>query len=315
MTRHSYRVYGLRVESSRPIPGLVPAREGGDAVAVDFAGQTEPDPDTPPFWTNGAETLWHLDADTWLLAYRAPGRDGYHWTLRYDGGRRITVRWESEALLRDIPAVLQGPGMAAALHLRGVPVLHGCVVDVGAGAIVVMGAPGTGKSTSAAALVRAGCRLVSDDLAAIDLRAEDVLVQHGYPRLRLFPDSAAAAGWDPSQLTRTFDTPLLGDKRYVQLDADHFSAGAFPVRAVYVLQPRRAGRGDPTVTTADREEAWHILASNIYALRFLDAHRRFRCVRDCAAIASRVPVRRVQASDDLGALPRLIDLLGDAGPA
>jgi hypothetical protein len=291
--------------------GLPPARGGADAVVVDFAGPTEPEPDTPPFWASGFETLWHLGPDTWLLAYRAADVDGHHWTLRYDAGARVTVRWDSDALLPDIPAVLQGPGIAACLHLRDTPLLHGCVVDVDGGAILIMGAPGTGKSTTAAALVRAGCRLVSDDLAAMSLRDVDVLVHAGYPRLRLFADSATATGWDPATLSRTFVTPLIGDKRCVDLGGTRFTADALPVRAMYVLQPRRAGRADPVVTGIDRAAAWGLLAQQVYALRFLDVHRRLRCVRDCAAIAARVPLRTVQASDGLGGLSRLVDVLTD----
>jgi hypothetical protein len=306
---HAYALYGVTLHSTRPLPGLLPGRDDGDAIGIDFVGPTGSDPDTPPFWTNGWETFWHLDADTWLLAYRAPGVDAHHWTVRYDGGSRITVRWDTDALLKDIPAVLQGPGIAPSLHLRGVPLLHGCVVDIGGRAVVVMGAPGAGKSTAAAALVRAGCPLVSDDVAAMSVGNDDILVQAGYPQLRLFADSATAAGWDPLRLSRAFDTPLLADKLYVQLDAGHFRADALPVHAIYMLQPRRAGSGNPIVTMVDRGEAWRILAGNIYAFRFLDAERRFRCVRDCAVIAARVPVRLVQAADDLGALPRLLDVL------
>ncbi len=308
---HRYALYGLTLESNRAMPGLPPARGDDDVVNVDFAGPTERDPETPPFSTNGFETLWHVAVETWLLAYRAAGVDGYYWTLRHDGGARVTVRWDSDALLPDIPAVLQGPGIAASLHLRGVPLLHGCVIDIDGGAIVIMGPPGTGKSTTAAALVRAGFPLVSDDLAAVVLREADVLVHAGYPRLRLFADSAAATGWDLSQLSRTFVTPLLGDKRSVDLGAGSFTANPLRVRAVYVLQPRRAGGGAPVVTAIERGAAWGTLAQNVYSLRFLDADRRFRAVRDCAAIAARVPLRSVQAGDDLDALPRLVEVLAD----
>lgn len=306
---HRYALYGLTLHSNRAMPGLPPARSAEDVVEVDFAGPTQPPPDTPPFWTTGFETLWHVAADAWLLAYRAAGIQGHHWTLRYDGGERVTVRWDSDVLLADIPAVLQGPGIAASLHLRGVPLLHGCVVEVDGRAILIMGAPGTGKSTTAAALVRAGFALVSDDLAAIAWSGPDAIVHAGYPRLRLFADSAVASGWDPALLSRTFTTPLLGDKRSLDLDPGDFRADPLPLRAIYILQPRGAGGSDPVLTAVERGAAWGVLAQNVYALRFLDAGRRFRCVRDCVAIAARVPLRRIQAADGLGALPRLAEIL------
>jgi len=306
---HHYALYGLTLQSNRRLPGLPPARGSEDVVIIDFAGHVEEDPDATPFWTNGFETLWHIDDETWLLAYRAADVDGHRWTLRYDGGERVTVRWDSDELLSDIPAVLQGPGIAAALHLRDVPLLHACVVDVGGGAILVLGAPGAGKSTTAAALVRSGFPLVSDDLAALSLRGRDVFVHAGFPRLRLFADSALAAGWDLSHLSRAFVTPLLGDKRFVDVAGGSFTPDALPVRAIYMLQPRRSGGGNPVVTAIDRGAAWALLAQNVYSLRFLDPTRRFRSVRDCATVAARVPLWSVEAGDDLAALPRLVEVL------
>jgi len=306
---YHYALYGLTLQSNRMMPGLSPARGSGDVVVIDFAGGVEDEPDVAPFWTNGFETLWHIDHETWLLDYRAAGAAGHHWTLNYDGGARVTVRWDSDQLLPDIPAVLQGPGIAAALHLRDVPLLHACVVDVGGGAILMMGAPGAGKSTTAAALVRSGFPLVSDDLAALSPRGRQVFVHAGYPRLRLFADSALAAGWDPSQLSRAFVSPLLGDKRFVDVAASSFTPDALPVRAIYVLQPRRAGGGMPLVTAIDRNAAWALLAQNVYSSRFLDPTRRFRSIRDCAAVAACVPLRSVEAGDDLAVLPQLVDVI------
>jgi hypothetical protein len=306
---HEYALYGLTLRSSRPLAGMAPPRGSDDVVLVDFAGALEDDVAAAPFWKNGFETLWHLDDRTWLLRYEQPGMESYRWTLRYDGGQRVTVRWDAEALMHDIPAVLQGPGIAAALHLRDVPLLHAGVIAVDGGAILLLGAPGAGKSTTAAALVRAGFPLVSDDLAAMSLADGRVLVHAGFPRLRLFTDSARAAGWNPDQLARAFVTPFLGDKRYVDVANGAFSAEPLPVRAIYLLAPRRKGGGEPLIAAMDRERVWPLLAENVYSLRFLDRARRARAMRDCATIAARVPVRGVEAGDDLAALPRLVEAI------
>jgi hypothetical protein len=306
---HDYALYGLTLRSNRAMQGFAPARGSEDVVVIDFAGYVEPEPEIAPFWTNGFETLWHLDHETWLLDYRAAGVAGHRWTLRYDAGERVTIRWESDELLLDIPSVLQGPGIAAALHQREVPLLHACVVDVDGGAILMMGEPGAGKSTTAAALVRAGFPLVSDDLAALSLGGERVAVHAGFPRLRLFSDSARAAGWEPDRLARAFVSPLLGDKRFVDVAEKRFTPDALPVRAIYLLRPRRAGGGSPVVSAVERDAAWALLTQNVYSSRFLDPARRFRTVRDCATIAARVPVRSVEAGDDLSALPELVELV------
>jgi hypothetical protein len=62
-------------------------------------------------------------------------------------------------------------GVVAALvrHLRGRLTLHGSAVAIDGRAVVCVGASGAGKSTMAAALVRAGGELLADDMAAIEL--------------------------------------------------------------------------------------------------------------------------------------------------
>lgn len=316
MNLHRYSLYGVTLESNRGMGGLLPATIAGeDAVTVDFAGGVEAWPEMTPHWTNGFETLWHLDATSWLLAYDAAGIERYRWTIRYDRESRLTVRWDADELLADIPSVIQGPGIAAALHLRGTPLLHACAIEISGGAILLIGVPGAGKSTTAAALVRAGFPLVSDDVAALSLDETEVVVYPGYPRLRLFEDSAMAAGFARSQMSRTFVSPLLGDKQSVDVSGAGFANAPLPVRAIYVLQPRASGRVVPVVTPVGRGDAWPLLARNVYAMRFLDDVRRFRAVRDCVSIAARIPVRSVQAGDDLSALSRLVEVLSrDAKP-
>ncbi len=72
--------------------------------------------------------------------------------------------------------------------------IHAGAVAGPYGAVVLPGPPGAGKSTMTAALVRAGCDYLSDELAALDLDGRGV---HPFPRpLALHPTSVAllAAG-------------------------------------------------------------------------------------------------------------------------
>jgi hypothetical protein len=61
---------------------------------------------------------------------------------------------------------------------------------------VLAGRAGAGKSTLAALLSREGMRVVADDGVVLEGRAPDVRVVASYPGLRLYRDSAEAAGVD-----------------------------------------------------------------------------------------------------------------------
>jgi hypothetical protein len=302
---HRYTLYGVTLQSNRPLPGLAPPRTDDAArpITVEFAGALMPVPAFAPFCTSGFETLWHLDARRWLLQYRHE-RLNYTWSALYDADT-IVLRWNDDAILDDIPPVLQGPAVAAALHLRGIPLLHACVLAIDDFAVALMGAPGAGKSTTAAAFVAAGHALVSDDLGALDLNGS-VRVQSGYPRLRLFADSARAAGFDETKLQRAFNEESLGDKYYVDLDGPAFRGGSSALRCIYILQPRRKGGRETTITALEARASIPLLMQNLYSVRFLDKPRLQNALRDCAHIAANVAVRTVQAADDLSALPSLV---------
>ena len=307
---YEYAVYGLMLQSNRPLAGFAPVDGEAPRVTLDFAGApiVDFDGEGEPFWNNGFETLWHRDDGTWLLRY-VDSRDGAFWTIDFDAaGTRLTIRWTKDSLLEDIPAVLQGPGLAAALHLRGVPMLHASVIAIDESAIALIGAPGAGKSTTAAAFVANGFASMSDDLAALVVDGASVSVHAGYPRLRAFTDSAQAAGLEADDLPRVFADEILGPKRYFELSAEDgtFQPHALPLRGIYYLMPRIIGRREPVVEALPARQALPILLQNLYSTRFLDHSRRVTLIRTIASVASTVPVCAVQASDDLEALPRLV---------
>jgi hypothetical protein len=308
-----YAIYGLTLQSNRQLSGFAPAEPGAPRVTLDFAGNVAADPGggEEPFRTNGFETLWHRADGSWLLRY-VDERDGGFWTIEFDAaGTRMTVRWTNDALLADIPTALQGPGFAALLHLRGTPMLHASVLAVDGGAIALIGAPGAGKSTTAAAFVASGFASMSDDLAALEFDGARVSVHAGYPRLRAFADSARAAGFRADELPRVFVAEILGEKRYVALSAAEgtFQPRPLPLRAVYYLMTRVIGRREPSIETLSTRQALPVLLQNLYATRFLDAERKVSVIRAIAGLAATVPVRAVQAGDDLDALPRLVQAI------
>lgn len=306
-------LYGLTLQSNRPLTGFAPPYGEAARVTLDFAGTpiaTEDD-ESASFWSNGFETLWHRDDGTWLLRY-IDDRDGAFWTIEFDpAGTRLAIRWTRESLLDDIPIVLQGPGLAAALHLRGVPMLHASVLAIDDGAIALIGAPGAGKSTTAAAFVAAGFACLSDDLGAMAIDGTSISVQPGYPRLRIFVDSADAAGLGGDDLPRVFADEGLGPKRYFELSEAEgsFMPRALPLRAVYYLMPRATGRREVAIETLPNRQALPVLLQNLYSTRFLDQARLEPLISAIAGIAATVPVRTVQAGDDLGLLPALVDAI------
>ncbi len=186
------------------------------------------------------------------------------------------------------------------LHQRGYLVLHASAVVCAGGAAAFLGASGWGKSTLAALLHARGHALVTDDVAAIDMAGEPRVLP-GTPQLKLWPDVLASLGEDAEVLPRVH--PQL-DKRARAIEHGHHSEPV-PLRRLYVLTDAPSRQIQPL---SPRQALLELLRHS-YGARTLQAVRRVEHFRQCARLASEVPVRRLAAPRNLDALPALAGLI------
>ena len=77
----------------------------------------------------------------------------------------------------DWVSILSAQALPLAATIRGLEVMHASGVVLDGRALLIAGPPGAGKSSLAAALVRAGGQLLSDDAVALQL-SDGVLIAH-----------------------------------------------------------------------------------------------------------------------------------------
>jgi hypothetical protein len=112
-------------------------------------------------------------------------RDGRD--IRFAAASGATVAAIQTAVLSFVAGVI--------LHQRSVLPLHASCVEFEGKVVAVAGLSGRGKSTLAAALIRHGGTLISDDIAVVRWLREAPHVEPGTTGLRLWPDAADAAGY------------------------------------------------------------------------------------------------------------------------
>ncbi len=79
--------------------------------------------------------------------------------------------------------------------------LHASAVRIGNEAWCFMGSPGAGKSTTAAAFIKGGCTLLSDDLTAITFDADGVpYIIPAYPQLKIWDNTVRGLQYDTDDL-------------------------------------------------------------------------------------------------------------------
>lgn len=152
-----YQAYGLSIKSPIPLSHL-PSMNSGECDVKVKKGKVE-----VPRTKNEKED----------------NTFGIHGEGVFFNSRKIAlflIKSEKEIIFDPYPNVdpqllrlsLLGPAMAIVLSLRGYLVLHASAVRVGEGVVAFVGPKGAGKSTTAAALSRNGCDIVTDDMLVVD---------------------------------------------------------------------------------------------------------------------------------------------------
>jgi HPr Serine kinase C-terminal domain len=293
--RYRYRHYGFTLAVNRALPRLAPGSQAGSPdIRVEFL---EP----------GRRPVTELDwerTDPRQPVWRAETPQGSRLRLRYaEGGRWaefvIDERGASVSVYRSagvelLPSaeLLQGPVFSCILAQRGLTCLHASVVQLDGRTVAVLGHSGTGKSTTALALLERGGRLIADDVAVLGEADGRPTVRGGSPRLRMRTDAGRTLLHQYDSLESVWgEAELDGSKRYLPVASNGSSAEqGWPLDAAYFLAPW----GDdsaPSIRAVTGAEALPRLMSYRHVPGALDraAHRR-----DFAALArltKKVPAR------------------------
>lgn len=246
--------------------------------------------------------IWWLgEGDCSQMSYS----DGHQFWLSRSG-TDVWVTWPDGSSLDEATGYLLGPVLGVLLRYRGVVCLHGSAVARNGQAVVFVGPPGAGKSTTAAALAQRGYTLLGDDIAALEERAGVVHVHPAYPGVSLWPNSVELLyGARKPELRphATGDKVCLSSAQGLQ-----FELGALPLDRIYILE---GAENESSSSSSDdsAQERFLALIANTYATSILDASMRANEFAFLGRLASQIPIHRIGWDRGQGALDRRCDLV------
>ena len=269
---------GWRVSSELPLPAFLPW--AGDDRPVDLTIRLGSVPEaSSDFWEGGPVLKVGKDGSC-----RLGIRNIANYLFR--NGREIIVDPILPPDTVDIVLFILGTGLGVISHQRGLLPLHASCVAFGDKAVAFAGDSGRGKSTIAAALLKQGGRLVSDDVAVVEVDAPGgPLVWPTMPQQKLWQDTLTALKLSPGRRLRS----TVDIEKFERLVVEGFSTT--PVRLALICHLSGAPLpGSPLLEPLRGLNAFDMVQDHIYRFRAARLmNMQARLFRQSASIAATVP--------------------------
>jgi hypothetical protein len=303
-----YTLYGLTLASEWSIAGLVetsasPVRiqlRTGEAALFDRAHSSQSRPFGPPNWFQRTVLRDQTELLEWPKLFE--------FLLSTDGSTILgrPLKQGSEAAFE---VYLLGQVLSFALVKLGIEPIHGTAVTIGDSAVGFIGDCTYGKSTMAAAFLKHGCSLLTDDQLVTSQNSEgDVVVQPGPPRIKLLPESAHALLGAHTSGARM--NPFT-NKMIIRLDANMSRREPAPLRAIYVLSDPGNAQQEVKINPLSPREGCIDLLRNTFNPVVSEPARIKHQFQAYSELSTQVPMRSLSYPRDFSRISEVVDAVID----
>jgi hypothetical protein len=290
--KHCYPLYGVRLRSAWRFPfhaGSSPSQSEISLVSR-----------APSFFDDVRAQAGLSDVSGWGVYHPLCDGSAYvRWANTLEAvvsndGRQVACRRLGNAPAEVLHGYLLGAVLSFALIRQGIEPLHATVVAVDGVAVALMGDCGYGKSSLAAAFLRDGHRLVTDDLLILGTSAGGLVAHPGAPRLKLFPRMARRMfGPRVQGIRMNRYTPKL----IVPLGPAQYHASPIRLAGIYVLSPPRPPNPATRPTVQRRKltqrQACIELVRNTFNMAVTDGARLSRQLALAGDVVRDIPLKRL----------------------
>lgn len=307
----SHRLFGITLASDFPFATHLGVGSG----PADLAFNVCPAPPAPAGWEHSPpiySSPWRTEnGESASRLYRAPDfeilqepglLDFYLWPGRI-ACHLLDPRYHFLIELR-----LLGPVLTHWLESRGIPALHASAAAVNGRTAAFLSTQGGGKTGLAAALMRAGSELLTDDLLPIEEKNGRFVGHAGYPQMRMWPDEAVhfLGGCEGLPLVH----PEVS-KRRVPVGPDGFGAfcdDPLPLSCLYLPERQLDGDAGIEIREVSPRDALIELVRHSFSPYLVEAAGLQPARFDLfARLVREVPVRRLSYPTGFDRLPAVAD--------
>jgi hypothetical protein len=272
-----------------PLPELIPGSTRDDVFITPALITPKP---LPPLTTE--PTILTSEGDV-RITYASIG------TFRVTQGREIQYERFPDVTDEEIRLFILGPMLGVLLHQRGLLTLHGSCVSIGHKAVTFLAPSTGGKSTMAGMLCNRGHELLADDITAVEVNADSVMVYPAVPHLKLWPETALFLGHSPDVLPRIHPA----EEKRLLFAHEYFSLTPVPLKQIIILSDSE----DLSLNRLSKQEATMELLRHSYCAQLPGCVSPPEYFMYCAALAKVTPVYRLSRPRMIEKLSNVVDLV------
>lgn len=294
-----YKIYGLKIKSSRGID-LLSAQPASEVdLSVDWTSKAENTPDTTLEWQQ--VTTRQLQSKERISFFSAQTHEGEYLRICFitqfgqlaaildPAKENLWILHDERITQPHLNSFFVGSILGCVLRLKGVLCFHGSVINIDGKAVILIGKKKSGKSTTAAAFSKLGFKVLSDDIAVISTVDDELFVEPGYAKVRLRPNPLQF--FYPDNDYDFVSVYSHRDSKYSDLN-DSFWDTSLPLGAIYVLGETKAVNDLPFVTSISAERIVH-LHSNTFVSYIVTPGLQKQEFKALAQVATKVPVKHL----------------------
>ena len=226
----TYQAYGLKIQSEFTLPELITG-VGEPEIFIRKGTVNPPELVETNIQRQGKTAYFGGNINSAYLQWQGVGN-----FLAQDGHTLIVDPEENQVDSQLLNLYILSEALGLILHQRGFFLLHASAVKVGEQAIIFAGAPGAGKSTTAAAFSQQGYPVLGDDMVAMKLEANGkVMVYPAFPQVKIWQQSVRGLNYDTSDLQPLF----TGSQKQVVRNHENFPTQPLPLAHTFVLEKGR----------------------------------------------------------------------------
>lgn len=239
----------------------------------------------------------HLSDDELIVSWKHIGK------ILVECGSLVTIDSLADCSEETVRLPLLGTVMSIILWQRGLTVLHGSSVKMGGDVVMFLGQKGQGKSTLGGWCNKNGYPYITDDVCALELERDTVLIRPSFPQVKLSPEVLEFLDKDPDDFPQVHH---MVDKRLVDLSGFHEDKQT--VSGICVLESGDELRIERLDGMVAMQEILRHMMLNRFAEGQTESLRKMVFLQ-ASELVKTVPVYRLVRPRDLELLPATLELL------